>query len=123
MSRQSLAEKKRVSPSEALSPDQTPSVAPCASSLSMFSFRLCDVSAVDGKAGSGDEARFFRREVLSCPEWQFNGPIFRDARLDRFSCRFGSRSEFTDNVERLTSRHPDCRQPLLNRVTSELPVI
>src|SRR5260370_31748695 len=27
------------------------------------SFRLCDVSAVDGKAGSGDEARFFRREV------------------------------------------------------------
>src|SRR5690349_685747 len=63
MWRQSLAEKKGVSPSEALSPDQTPSVAPCASSLSMFSFRLCDVSAVDGKAGSGDEARFFRREV------------------------------------------------------------
>src|SRR6266853_1819937 len=63
MWRQSLAEKKCVSPSEALSPDQTPSVAPCASSLSMFSFRLCDVSAVDGKAGSGDEARFFRREV------------------------------------------------------------
>src|SRR5260370_7319895 len=63
MWRQSLAEKKGVSPSEALSPDRTPSVAPCASSLSMFSFRLCDVSAVDGKAGSGDEARFFRREV------------------------------------------------------------
>src|SRR5580704_8760066 len=63
MWRQSLAEKKDVSPSEALSPDQTPSVAPCASSLSMFSFRLCDVSAVDGKAGSGDEPRFFRREV------------------------------------------------------------
>ena len=29
----------------------------------MFSFRLCDVSAVDGKARTGDEARFFRREV------------------------------------------------------------
>src|SRR5580704_18536089 len=63
MWRQTLADKKGVSPSEALSPDQTPSVAPCASSLSMFSFRLCDVSAVDGKAGSGDEPRFFRREV------------------------------------------------------------
>src|SRR5260370_30403792 len=63
MRRQSLAEKKGVSPSEALSPDQTPSVAPCASSLSMFSFRLCYVSAVDGKGGSGEEARFFRREV------------------------------------------------------------
>src|SRR5258708_1044368 len=60
---------------------------------------------------------------LSCPEWQFNGTVFRDARLDRFSCRFGSRSEFTDNVKRLTSRHPDCRQPLPNLVTSELPVI
>src|SRR5258707_10424350 len=35
--------------------------------------------------------------------------VFRDARLDRFSCRFGSCSEFTDNVKRLTSRHPDCR--------------
>jgi hypothetical protein len=32
-------------------------------SLSMFSFRLCDVSAVDGEAGSGNEARFFRRQV------------------------------------------------------------
>src|SRR5260370_2528090 len=63
MWRQSLAEKKGVSPSEALSPDRTLSVAPCASSLSMFSFRLGDVSAVDGKASSGDEARFFRREV------------------------------------------------------------
>src|SRR6266849_3956122 len=63
MWRQSLVEKKGVSPSEALSPDRTLSVEPCASSLSMFSFRLCDVSAVDGKAGSGDEARFFRREV------------------------------------------------------------
>src|SRR5260370_40247757 len=62
MWRQSLAEKKGVSPSEALSPDRTLSVAPCASSLSMFSFRLGDVSAVDGKASSGDEARFFRRE-------------------------------------------------------------
>src|SRR5712664_4375610 len=60
---------------------------------------------------------------LSCPEWRFNGTAFRDARLDRFSCRFGSRSEFTDNVKRLTSRHPDCRQPLPNLVTSELPVI
>jgi hypothetical protein len=29
-----------------------------------------------------------------------NGTVFRDARLDRFSCRFGSRSEFTDNVKR-----------------------
>jgi len=57
------AEKKGVSPSEALSPDQTPSVAPYASSLSMFSFRYATISAVDGKAGSGDEARFFRREV------------------------------------------------------------
>ena|ERR1700682_4610884 len=46
---------------------------------------------------------------LYCPEWQFNGTVFRDARLDRFSCRFGSRSEFTDNVKRLTSRHPDRR--------------
>src|ERR1700704_1215373 len=61
MWRQSLAEKKGVSPSEAISPDQTPSVAPCASLYAVF--RLCDVSAVDGKAGSGDEARFFRREV------------------------------------------------------------
>jgi len=34
---------------------------------------------------------------------------FRDAQLNRFSCRFGSRSEFTDNLKRLTSRHPDCR--------------
>src|SRR5258708_8606215 len=46
---------------------------------------------------------------LSCPEWQFNGTVFRDAQLNRFSCRFGSRSEFTDNLKRLTSRHPDCR--------------
>ena len=29
----------------------------------MFSFRLCDVSAVDGEAGSGDESCFFRCEV------------------------------------------------------------
>src|SRR5260370_19967590 len=63
MWRQSPAEKKGGSPSEALSPDQTPSVAPCASSFSMFSFRLCDVSAVDGKARSCDKPRFFRREV------------------------------------------------------------
>src|SRR3984957_19224553 len=63
MWRQNLAEKKGVSPSEALSPDRTLSVEPCASSLSMFSFRLGDVSAVDGKAGSGDEARFFRGQV------------------------------------------------------------
>src|SRR5258705_13957290 len=48
MWRQSLAEKIGVSPSEALSPDQTPSVAPYASSLSMFSFQLCDTSAVYG---------------------------------------------------------------------------
>src|SRR5258706_9132769 len=46
---------------------------------------------------------------LYCPEWQFNGTVFRDAQLNRFSCRFGSRSEFTDNLKRLTSRHPDCR--------------
>jgi hypothetical protein len=39
---------------------------------------------------------------LSCPEWQFNVTGFRDARLDHFSCRFGSRSEFTDTVKRLT---------------------
>jgi hypothetical protein len=29
------------------------------------------------------------------------GQFFRDARLDRFSCHFGSRSEFTDNVKPL----------------------
>ncbi len=27
-----------------------------------------------------------------------------------FLVALGSRSEFTDNVKRLTSRHPDCRQ-------------
>src|ERR1700722_15766821 len=62
MWRQSLAEKKGVSPSEALFPDRTLSVEPCASSTSAL-FRLGDVSAVDCEAGSGDEARFFRGQV------------------------------------------------------------
>src|SRR5258705_4740134 len=91
MWRQSLAEKKGVSPSEALSPDQTPSVAPCASSLSMFSFRLCDVSAVDGKAGSGDEARFFRREVRDeAGDLRYvTHSVQRNQRLDQLGKRSG----------------------------------
>src|SRR5258707_1599914 len=91
MSRQSLAEKKGVSPSEALSPDQTPSVAPCVSSLSMFPFRLCDVSAVDGKAGSGDEARFFRREVRDeAGDLRYiTHSLQRNERLDQLCKRYG----------------------------------
>src|SRR5712692_12013889 len=51
--------------------------------------------------------------LLLCHFWiilsrmQFNGTVCQDARLDRFPCRFGSRSEFTDNVKPLTSRQPD----------------
>src|SRR5260370_22948174 len=52
---------------------------------------------------------YFANFGLYCPEWQFNGTVFRDAQLNRFSCSFGSRSEFTDNLKRLTSRHSDCR--------------
>src|SRR5258706_6435860 len=96
MWRQSLAEKKGVSPSEELSPDQTPSVAPCASSLSMFSFRLCDVSAVDGKAGSGDEARFFRREVRDeAGDLRYVTHSFqRNQRLDQLGKRLGHFGRF-----------------------------
>ena len=58
-----LSRKKFVVPSKVLSPDRIPSVEPCSFSLSVFSFLLCNVSAVDGEAGSGDETRFFRCEV------------------------------------------------------------
>src|SRR5258708_30950560 len=57
----------------------------------MFSFRLCDVTAVDGKAGSGDEARFFRREVRDeAGDLRYVTHSFqRNQRLDQLGKRWG----------------------------------
>jgi hypothetical protein len=45
---------------------------------------------------------------------------FWGAQLDRFSSRFGSRSEFIDNPTRLTSRYPDCLPPVARPVNASV---